>query len=204
MAPTFVQARSPSPPHRTARTPCLSSFVILDSILITSDAISQAAPPLPISMSFPAGLAGTLTFSITNLRIAVGSGTVSLSAAGTASGASFPFPTTSPFTFDNTIHIAPAFGMAPSTVVKALSGAAGILSMPGIVGSMVQTLAPLLSASLVDRAVAPMMALLNAQIPLAQFQDSLVKNGFTTPGDLTIIAVAEGVSRTAVLRIVPA
>jgi hypothetical protein len=139
-------------------------IVILDPILIAADSISQAAPPLPISLSFPAGPVGSLTFSVTDLRIVVGSGTVSLYGSGTASGASFPFPTTSPFTFANTLHIAPAFSMAPSTVVEALSGTVPVLSMPGLVGSIVQSLSPLLSSSLIDRAVQPMMSLLNARI----------------------------------------
>jgi hypothetical protein len=35
-------------------------------------------------------------------------------------------------------------------------------------------------------------------------QDMLLKNGFSPPADLTISAVAEGVSKSVVLRIVPA
>jgi hypothetical protein len=153
-------AVSPNSPDPVARI----EIVILDSILITADAITQAAPALPISLSFPAAQVGTLTFSITDLRILVGSGTVSLFASGTASGAPFPFPTTSPFTMSNTLHIAPAFSMAPSTVVEALAGTVPVLSMPGFVGSIVQDLLPLLSSSLVDRAVEPMMSLLNTRI----------------------------------------
>jgi hypothetical protein len=153
-------ALAPNSPEPAARI----EIVILDPILITADSISQAAPPLPISFSFPAGPAGTLTFSVTDLRIVVGSGTVSLFASGTASGASFPFPTTSPFTFINTFHIAPAFSMAPSTVLEALTGTVPVLSMPGLVGSIVQNLSPLLSSSLIGRAVQPMMSLLNTRI----------------------------------------
>jgi hypothetical protein len=41
-------------------------------------------------------------------------------------------------------------------------------------------------------------------IPLGQMQDMLLKNGFSPPADLTISAVAEGVSKSVVLRIVPA
>ena len=117
-------AVSPNSPDPVARI----EIVILDPILITADAITQAAPALPISLSFPAAPVGTLTFSITDLRMVVGSGTVSLFASGTASGAPFPFPTTSPFTLSNTLHIAPAFSMAPSTVVEALAG-----TVPGLV-----------------------------------------------------------------------
>ena len=153
-------AGSPDAPDTAARI----EIVILDPIVITADVITRAAPALPISLSFPAGPAGNLTFSITDLRIVVNSGGVSLYASGTATGASFPFPTSSPFTFIDTLHLAPTFSMAPSTVVEALTGTIPVLSMPGLVGSIVQTLMPLLSASLIDRAVQPMMSLLNAEV----------------------------------------
>jgi hypothetical protein len=136
--PVAVSPNNPDPIGRI-------EIVILDPILITAEAITQAAPALPISLSFSAGPVGTVTFSITDLRVDVGSGTVSLFAAGTVSGASFPFQTTSPFTFSNTLHIAPAFSMAPSTAVEALTGTVPVLSMPGLVGSIVQTLVPLLT-----------------------------------------------------------
>jgi hypothetical protein len=42
-----------------------------------------------------------------------------------------------------------------------------------------------------------------APIPLAAVQDSLLKNGLSPPGILTITAVAEGVAKSAVLNIVP-
>jgi len=155
--PLPVSPNSPDPIERI-------EIVILDPILITADAMTQAAPALPISLQFPAGPVGTLTFSITDLRIVVASGTVSLSASGTATGATFPFPTTSPFALNHTLHVAPSFTMAPSIVIEALPGTAPVLSMPGLVGSIVQSLVQLLSSSLIDRAVQPMVSLLNTII----------------------------------------
>src|SRR5262249_8128423 len=40
-------------------------------------------------------------------------------------------------------------------------------------------------------------------LPLQQIKESLTPNGFSPPGDITISAVAENITKTAVLRIVP-
>src|SRR5207253_8767327 len=50
--------------------------------------------------------------------------------------------------------------------------------------------------------IPPAMTNYTVSIALGQTQDTLVKNGFAPPADLTIIAVAEGVSKNAVVRIV--
>ena len=57
---------------------------------------------------------------------------------GTASAA-FPPPLSSPFTFKNTLHIAPAFSMTPSAIVDVLTGTAPTLSTPGLIGNIIQT-----------------------------------------------------------------
>jgi hypothetical protein len=137
-------------------------IVILDPIVITSDSLSAAAPPLPIQLSFPAGGVGSVSITVNMLQILMRNGAVSLSASGTASlGGGFPLFSTTPFTFTNTLHVAPTFNMSPSVVVEALAGTIPVLSMPGLVGTVLGTIAPLLSSSLLDRAVQPLVSLLN-------------------------------------------
>lgn len=140
-------------------------IVILDPILITSDSLAEAAPPLPIQFSFPAGGVGTVSISVNALELLMKNGAVSLSASGTASlSGLLPSLSTTPFMFANTIHIAPTFSMSPSAIVEALSGTIPVLTMPGLVGAVVGTITPLLSSSLHDQTVQPLVSLLNKLI----------------------------------------
>ena len=155
--PAALPLNAPDPASRI-------EIVILNPIAITSDSLNQAAPALPFQLTFPAGPLGNIQVSITDLRVAMSSGNISLTAKGTASGASFPFANSSPLTYTSTVHIAPTFTMTPSVIVEALTGTTPVLSIPGLVGDFLQEITPLLSSSLLDRAIQPMVALLNAAI----------------------------------------
>jgi hypothetical protein len=140
-------------------------LVILDPIVITSDSLAEAAPPLPLQLSFAAGSAGTISITVNALNITMNAGTILFTASGTASLAGgFPAFSSTNFTFSNSLHVAPTFGMAPGTIFEALSGAAPVLSMSGIVGALVGTITPLLASSLADRAAQPLVVLLNRMV----------------------------------------
>jgi hypothetical protein len=153
-------ALAPNNPDPVSRI----EIVILDPIKITADSLNQAAPALPIQLTFPAGPVGNIHVSVTNLSVVMSSGNISLTATGTASGLSFPFTTSSPLAYTSTLHIAPTFDMAPSVIVEALTGTTPVLSIPGLIGDFVQTITPLLSSSLLDRAVKPIVSFLNTEI----------------------------------------
>jgi hypothetical protein len=94
--PTIVDPEAGDPAKRI-------EIVILNPIVVTGETLSQAAPPLPIQSSFPAGAVGTIDIAVNTLQFMISKGDVSLSASGTASAAG----TTSPFTFANRFHIVP-------------------------------------------------------------------------------------------------
>ena len=162
--PTAPAGDQPDP---TARI----ELVILPSITILASSLSQAAPPLPIQLSFSFGAIGNISISVTSLDVVIDSGDVSFTASGTASSA-LPSPVSSPFTFKNSLHIAPAFSMTPSVIVDVLTGSAPTLTMPGLIGSIIQSLTPMLSSALVAQNVSPMLSLLNTLIA-TQVADSL-------------------------------
>jgi len=155
--PAFLRAGEQDPAGRI-------EIVILSPIVISADSLEQAAPALPIQIPFPAGPAGTVTVSVTALQVTISGGNVSLTASGTASvpaAPPFSFAQTSPFTFAQTLHIAPAFGIAPGVILELLPGTAPVFSVSGLVGTVVQNIAPLLSSSLLAATAQPLMALLN-------------------------------------------
>jgi hypothetical protein len=135
-------------------------IVILDSIVITADTLKQAAPPLPLQLSFPVGPAVTVGIIVSDLQFTVNDGEISLTATGTATAAG----TNSPFTFSNTFHLVPSFGMAPSGLVEILSGVPPSLTVSGLMGTVVHALAPLVASSLSDQAIKPVASLLNRTI----------------------------------------
>jgi hypothetical protein len=135
-------------------------IVILDSIVITADTLKQAAPPLPLQLSFPVGPAVTAGITVSDLQFTVNDGEISLTATGTATAAG----TNSPFTFSNTFHLVPSFGMAPSGLVEILSGVPPSLTVSGLMGTVVHALAPLVASSLSDQAIKPLASLLNRTI----------------------------------------
>jgi hypothetical protein len=135
-------------------------IVILDPMTVTADSLGQAAPPLPIHLSVPAGPIGTLNLAVTALQVTVENGEISLSASGTATFAG----TTSTFTFANRFHLVPTFSMDPSALVEVLSGVPPTFTMSGLVGSIVQTVSPLVASTLMDSAVRPVSALLSEMI----------------------------------------
>jgi hypothetical protein len=135
-------------------------IVILDSIVITADTLKQAAPPLPLQLSFPVGPAVTVGITVSDLQFTVNDGEISLTATGTATAAG----TNSPFTFSNTFHLVPSFGMTPSGLVEILSGVPPSLAVSGLMGTVVHALAPLVASSLSDQAIKPLASLLNRTI----------------------------------------
>jgi hypothetical protein len=97
----------------------------------------------------------------------------------------------------------------PATATFAETPTANFIVAPRDVTLSVQmyfTCAALFGAPVPLRAalIPPGITTYAVPIPLAQLQESLLKNGFSPPADLTIIAVADGVSKNAVLRIMPA
>jgi hypothetical protein len=54
--------------------------------------------------------------------------------------------------------------MSPSTILEALPGTVPVLTMSGLVGAVVGMITPLLASSLADRAVQPLVGLLNRMI----------------------------------------
>ena len=96
-----------------------------------------------------------------SLQFMIIAGELCLSASGTAT---FGPGATSPFTFTNMFHLVPSFSMAPSMLLETLSGVPPTLSIPGLSGTLVSTIAPLISSSLVTQAVEPVAALMNKLI----------------------------------------
>jgi hypothetical protein len=141
-------------------------LVILDPIVISAESLRESLPTLPIQLSFPINPIGTIEVSVATLQVGVKNGTVSLSATGTASTSVLaPFiPRTSSFEFSQPIHIAPAFSMAPNAILEASPQGAPSLSLPNLVGTFVGEIAPLVSSSLSNRAVLPLVALLNTLV----------------------------------------
>ena len=140
-------------------------IVILDPIVVTGDSLAQATPPLPLQLSFAAGASGTVSISVNGLSVLMNGGTISLTASGSASLAGgFPAFSSTPFTFSSALHVAPTFTMTPSTILEALPGTVPVLTMSGLVGAVVGSITSLLAESLADRAVQPLVALLNTMI----------------------------------------
>jgi hypothetical protein len=155
--PSTVQENVPDPLSRI-------EIVILEPIVLTGDLLSQAPQPLPITLSLPGGTIGDVSISVTSLQVQTQNGEILLTATGTASTqAKWPLvsPVNSPFTFSQRLHISPSFGMAPSVILEATAGTSPLLVIPGLVGSIVQFLTPLLASNLLDRTVQPLALLLN-------------------------------------------
>jgi hypothetical protein len=189
--PTTMDPEAEDPARRI-------EIVILDPMVITGDELSQAAPPLPIQLSFPVGPLGTIDIAVNTLQFVINKGDVSLSASGTASAAG----ATSPFTFTNTFHVVPSFSMAPSVLLEILSGVPPTLSVSGLIGTVVSTIAPLVSSSLITQAVEPLAALLNKLIstqvarslglPSLPSGSVLAIRGLTADGETLTITPALG------------
>ena len=156
--PDFRSGPLPPPPTASSTDPASRvEIVILDPITITAESLAQAAPALPIHLSYPGGSLGTIGITVSALEFSIANGALSLGANGTASAVGM----TSPFSFSRTLHLAPTFGMARSTVLDATSGDTANLSMPGIVGAAIQLLSNFLSSNLLDRTLVPLRTLLN-------------------------------------------
>jgi hypothetical protein len=134
-------------------------IVILDPIVITPDSLSTAVPPLPIPLSYPGGLFGSINRSVTGLGFFINNGAFSISAIGTAAGVTI----SSPFTFSAVFQVAPTFGMAPSTVLE-LSGDVATLTMPGVAGTLISDLTSFLSPRLRSLTLPPLSTRLNKLI----------------------------------------
>src|SRR5262249_38591034 len=111
-------------------------IVVLSPFDITPDLLAQAAPPLPIQ-----GSSGGITFSVTTLHFTIANGTIGLSASGNASG----MGVNSTFTFQSTVQIAPSYSMSPSKILEISPSISPKLSMPGLIGSILQAFAPAVS-----------------------------------------------------------
>jgi hypothetical protein len=170
-------------------------IVILDPMVVSGDSLTHAAPPLPIQLSFPTGLVGTIDVAVNTLQFVINKGDVSLSASGTATGAG----TTSTFTFSNSFHIVPSFSMAPSVLLEILSGVPPTLSIPGLIGTVVSTIAPLISERLVTLAVQPVAALLN-QLIATQVASSL---GLPSLPSGSVLAIRVLAADDATLTVTP-
>ena len=159
--PDFRSGPLPSVPEGSSTDPASRvEIVILDPITIGDDTMSQAIPHLPIQLSYSAGAIGAVNIAVTTLQFVVASGTVSISASGTASAVGM----SSPFTFSDGVHISPMFCMAPSLILEVALGASPSLTMPGIVGSLVQELRAFLSSNLLGITVQPLGTLLNKMV----------------------------------------
>ena len=177
-------------------------LVILNPMVLTGEALNPALPALPITMSFAADPLGTVNISIANLQVVVNDGSVSLSAEGTASAAgALPFQTaqSSPFTFAQTLHIAAAFSMTPGNVIEVSPVTAPTLTMPGLIGSVVQALTPLLSSRLFDMASRPIASVLNNLI-VSRVAASL---GLTALPSGAVLSVRQLVADGASIQIMP-
>src|SRR5262249_11723839 len=144
---------------------------------------------------FPAGPIGTVNMSVEAIHVTVDNGEISLIATGTASAVF----TTSPFTFSNRFHIAPTFNMAPSTLLEILPGVQPSLSIPGLVGSFIQDLAPLLSASLVNLAIRPVGSLLNKLVA----DQVVTRLGLTSLPSGSMLSVRQLTAESQNITIVP-
>ncbi len=152
-------------------------IVILDPIVLTGDSLRQAAPALPIPMSFPAGPVGTISLSVNDLQVVVSNGEVSLSASGTAATAGSSMWTllpgqTSPFTFALRLHFVPTFSMTPNVMLEVLPETIPVISVPGLVGSVLQSVGAMLATRLIDLAAKPLATLFN-QVILKRVTSSL-------------------------------
>jgi len=134
-------------------------IVILDPIVITTDALSPAVPPLPIPLSYPGGLFGSISLSVTGLGFFINNGALSISAIGTAAGVTI----SSPFNFSAIFHVAPTFGMAPSTIVE-ISGAVPTLTMPSVAGTLISDLTSFISPRLLSLTLPTLSTRLNKLI----------------------------------------
>jgi hypothetical protein len=146
----------PVPPDSQTDPVGRIEIVILEPVVIAFDALGAAVPPLPIPFSYSAGLLGSINLAVTGLAFEVANGLISVSAVGTVAGATI----SSPFAFSASFHIAPTFGMAPNGILE-VSGAAATLSVPGLVGALINELQTFLSPRLLSMTLPALNTCLN-------------------------------------------
>lgn len=191
--PDFRSGPLPPAPTPPAEDPVSQvEIVVLSPFDITPDLLAQAAPPLPIQ-----GQSGTISFSVTTLQFTVANGAIGLTAGGNASG----LGVNSTFTFQSTVQIAPSFSMSPSKILDITPSTSPKLSMPGFVGSLLQTFAPTVS-NIVDTTVLPQLGLILNNFIAKQVASSLGLSVLPSGAVLSIRqlqADAKGLSVTPVL-----
>ncbi len=111
---------------------------------------------MPIKLVYSTGPAGPISISVNELEFAVSQPNISISASGTASSAGF----SSPFNLQASFHVAPAYTMAPSRILEVSLIDKPTLTMPGILGSVLQSLVAFISVNVVSPLAQPVSAVL--------------------------------------------